>query len=111
MRRLLLSFAMLLAPSAPVAAQRFDDTISLKVEAYFAGINSSARVGSTSGSLGTDIDFEDDLRLSDSKVLPAFELGWRINDDWVLRANTTLLAAEPRPRSPRTSKSVIRSSR
>lgn len=85
MHRLLLSFALALPIAAPAAAQRFDDTISLKVEAYFAGISSTAQVGNNSGSLGTEIDFEDDLGLAGSKTLPAFELGWRINDDWVLQ--------------------------
>lgn len=85
MNRFLLCLAVVGVPMAPAAAQRFDDTVSLRVEAYFAGINSSARVGNASGSAGTTIDFQDDLDLDDSKTLPAFELGWRINDDWVLQ--------------------------
>jgi hypothetical protein len=84
MRRILLPLA-LAALSTPAAAQRFDDTISLRVEAYFAGINSSVRVDGAGGNIGTEVDFEDDLGLSANKTLPALELGWRINDDWVLQ--------------------------
>lgn len=85
MHRLLLSAALVALPATPGMAQRFDDTLSLRVEAYFAGINSSLRADGNSGNIGTEIDFEDDLDLSASKALPAFELGWRINDDWVLQ--------------------------
>lgn len=85
MHRLLLSVALVALPAAPAMAQRFDDTISLRVEAYFAGINSSLRADGNGGNIGTEIDFEDDLDLSARKALPAFELGWRINDDWVLQ--------------------------
>lgn len=85
MHRLLLSAALVALPATPGMAQRFDDTLSLRVEAYFAGINSSLRADGNSGNIGTEIDFEDDLDLSASKTLPAFELGWRINDDWVLQ--------------------------
>jgi len=70
---------------SPAAAQRFDDTVSLRVEAFFAGIDSFARVGNASGSIGTGIDFEDQLGMDGSQTLPALEAGWRINDDWVLQ--------------------------
>jgi hypothetical protein len=85
MRRFLLSLVLLTACATPAAAQRFEDTISLRVEAYFAGISSSLRVDGNSGNLGTEVDLEDDLGLADNKTLPAVELGWRINDDWVLQ--------------------------
>ncbi len=77
--------AFLALVPAPAVAQRFDDRVSLKVEAYFAGVGSHARIGTASGSLGTDIDFEQQLGLDDNQILPAFELGWRIDDDWVLQ--------------------------
>lgn len=79
----MLALALLLGSAAQ--AQRFDDTVSIKVEAYFAGVGSHARVGTASGSIGTDIDFENQLGMDDNQVLPAFEIGWRINDDWVLQ--------------------------
>jgi hypothetical protein len=85
MRHILLPFALAALSAAPAAAQRFDDTLSLRVEAYFAGINSSVRVDGNGGNIGTEVDFEDDLGLSANKTLPALELGWRINDDWVLQ--------------------------
>lgn len=85
MRHLLFSLALTTGIAAPAAAQRFDDTLSLRVEAYFAGVSSSLRADGNNGNIGTEIDFEDDLGLSDNKTLPAFELGWRINDDWVLQ--------------------------
>lgn len=71
--------------ASPALAQRFDDTVSLRVEAYFAGVGSSAQAATASGSIGTSIDFEKDLRLDRSKTLPALEIGWRVNDDWVLQ--------------------------
>lgn len=85
MRQLLLTIALSAVVATPAAAQRFDDTLSLRVEAYFAGINSSVRADGANGNIGTEIDFEDDLDLSANKTLPAVELGWRINDDWVLQ--------------------------
>lgn len=85
MRSVLLPIALAALSAGPAAAQRFDDTVSLRVEAYFAGINSSLRADGANGNVGTEIDFEDDLDLSDNKTLPAIELGWRINDDWVLQ--------------------------
>ncbi len=85
MHRCLLPLAAALLLGEPAAAQRFDDTVSIRVEAYFAGINSSLRADGNSGTIGTEIDLEDDLDLADNKTLPAFELGWRINDDWVLQ--------------------------
>lgn len=85
MRHILLSAALATGIAAPAAAQRFDDTLSLRVEAYFAGVSSNLRVDGNNGNIGTEIDFENDLGLSDNKTLPAFELGWRINDDWVLQ--------------------------
>jgi hypothetical protein len=85
MRRTLLPVAVAALLAAPAAAQRFDDTVSFRVEAYFAGINSSLRADGNNGNIGTEIDFENDLDLSANKTLPAVELGWRINDDWVLQ--------------------------
>ena len=78
-----MGLALLLGGAAE--AQRFDDVVSIKVEAYFAGIGSHARIGTESGSIGTDIDFEDQLGMDANQVLPALEIGWRINDDWVLQ--------------------------
>ena len=81
----LASIAVAALTQAPAAAQRFDDKLSLRVEAYVAGVGSSARAATNSGSLGTSIDFEEDLKLDRSQILPALELGWRINDDWVVQ--------------------------
>jgi hypothetical protein len=85
MHRFLLPLAIAALSASSAAAQRFDDTVSIRVEAYFAGINSSLRADGNSGNIGTEIDFEDDLDLAANKTLPAVELGWRINDDWVLQ--------------------------
>jgi len=85
MRCTVLSLALLILSAAPASAQRFGDTLSLRAEVFFAGVGSSLRVDSASGTLGTEVDLENDLRLSDSETLPAFEIGWRINDDWVLQ--------------------------
>jgi opacity protein-like surface antigen len=94
MRHFLLTIALSVAAATPAAAQRFDDTLSLRVEAYFAGISSSVRVDGNNGNIGTEVDFENDLGLADNKTLPAFELGWRINDDWVVQGQYYSLGRE-----------------
>lgn len=78
------AIAFLVLLPAPAFAQRFDDTITVRLESYFAGINSTARLDGPTGN-GTEIDFEDDLGMRASKTLPALEIGWRINDDWLLQ--------------------------
>ncbi len=79
--------AMILMASAatPAVAQRFDDSVTFKAEAYFAGVDSYLRVGLADND-GTDIDMEDVFGLPKHSVLPAFQLGWRANDDWVFNA-------------------------
>jgi hypothetical protein len=85
MARIIWVLGSVLAIGAPASAQRFDDTVSIRVEAFFAGIDSFLQVGNASGSIGTGIDFEDELGMDGSQSLPALEVGWRINDDWVLQ--------------------------
>lgn len=77
---------VLLAMAQPALAQRFDDKVSLKVEAYFPKVDSFVQVGTSDGEVGTGIDLEDQLRFERSSNLPAVQLGWRISDDWILNA-------------------------
>ena len=85
MRGFLVAASAAVAFTAPAHAQRFDDTVTLKVEAYFAGVDSFVRVGLPERP-GTGIDMEDVLGLDDSATLPAVQIGWRANDDWVFNA-------------------------
>ncbi len=83
MRRFLVA-ALLGASAGPGLAQHLDDRVSIQAGAYFARVNSEGRVGLPDGGPGTSLDLEKDLGLDRSAVLPAVEIGWRINDDWVL---------------------------
>ncbi|MGL6043638.1 MAG: hypothetical protein ACRC1J_06905, partial [Sandaracinobacteroides sp.] len=84
--RNMIGAAVLLAFSVPAAAQSLDKTWLLQASAYFPRVDSSLRVDSSTGDLGTVVDFERDLGFDRHSTLPAFMLEWRPGDDWVLNA-------------------------
>lgn len=86
MNRFLISFALVAVSAAPAMAQRLSDTFSFQVAAYFPGVDSRVRVDASNGSVGSSIDFENDLGFDKNRTLPAFMAEWRPNDDWVLNA-------------------------
>ncbi len=98
----MMMMAMLAAFAAPACAQSLDKTWLLQVSAYFPRVDSSIRVDSSSGEIGTVVDFEQDLGFERNSTLPAFMLEWRPGDDWVLNAeyyavgreSTTTIARE-----------------
>lgn len=70
----------------PAAAQRLDNDWIIQVSAYFPSVDSSLRIDSSDGEIGTVVDLEGDLGFSKHSRLPAFLGEWRPGDDWVLTA-------------------------
>lgn len=85
---------MLALMASPAVAQRFDDRVAIQVGAYFANVDSAFQIGLPNGGPGTSVDLEDDLGLDRNAVRPAVEIGWRINDDWVLTGEFYALGRE-----------------
>lgn len=75
--------AILLAvlPSATLA-QRADNDFYAKAGGFFSTVDSTLRIDSNSGRLGTEIDFEGDLGLTTKKAMPFALAGWRFSDRW-----------------------------
>ncbi len=63
-------------------AQAVQDRYWLDVQAFWPDINTTVAVSNKSGSVGTKIDLESDLKLKDRKSLPAVYAGARIGDRW-----------------------------
>jgi len=77
-RMALVSIAAALAIPATASAQMaMEATWSFRLGAYFPNIDTKARADSTSGAVGTSIDFESDLGLASTKTLPVFDAQWR----------------------------------
>lgn len=72
--------------AAPGMAQSLEKTWLLQVGLYLPQVDSSLRVDSSDGVLGTVVDFERDLGFERNGVLPAFMLEWRPGDDWLVNA-------------------------
>jgi hypothetical protein len=71
--------------ATPATAQSLNDRVWVQGAAYWADIDSSARVDSIGAvTLGTDIDLESDLALEDKQTLPSFSAGWRITPRLIL---------------------------
>ena len=63
---------------APSAAQEIErPKFNFRVGAYFASADTQIRLDATDGSVGTDIDFEDDLDLDDDEVMLLLGFDWR----------------------------------
>lgn len=73
------------AITGPATAQSLDDKAWVQGAAYWAEIDSRARIDSIgAATLGTDIDMEGDLGLEDNQTLPSFSAGWRITPRLIL---------------------------
>ncbi len=83
-KQITLLSAVLLA--FPASAQSLEKTWLLQVGAYFPKVNSGLQVNGSSGTIGSEVDFETDLGFKRQNTLPAFMLEWRPGDDWVLNA-------------------------
>ena len=67
-----------LALPAPVLAQMTDSNFMFRIGGFFPKVDTHARADGNNGLIGTNIDFESDLGLDDSKTLPIIDLEWRI---------------------------------
>ena len=56
----------------------------LEAQAYWPDVNTTVSIAGPNGNVGTKIDLESDLDLSDRKSLPAFQAGARFGDRWSL---------------------------
>jgi hypothetical protein len=66
--------------AAPAAAQNLNDKVWVDAEFYWPNVDTSAQVNSvTNNTVGTEIDFEDDLNLQDGEALPSLALGVRLS--------------------------------
>jgi len=67
--------------AAPAAAQNIDDNFWVTAEFYWPKVDSTVQITSVNNpTVGTEIDFEDDLNLDHGEALPSFEAGWRISN-------------------------------
>lgn len=81
-----LSVGVLACANAPRSAwaQAPRDRYWLEVQAYWPDVNSTVSVATPNGAVGTKIDLESDLALSDRKSTPAFLAGARLSDRFSL---------------------------
>ena len=73
-----------LALTTPVRAQGLEDRYWFEAQAYWPDVDTTVSVAGPNGVVGTTIDLESDLDLSDRKTLPAFLAGARIGERWSL---------------------------
>ena len=67
--------------AGPAAAQNLDDNFWATAEFYWPKVDSTVQITSVNNpTVGTEIDFEDDLNLDHGEALPSFEAGWRISN-------------------------------
>ena len=67
--------------AAPASAQNIDDNFWVTAEFYWPKVDSTVQISSVNNpTVGTEIDFEDDLNLDHGEALPSFEAGWRISN-------------------------------
>jgi hypothetical protein len=65
-------------------AQALEDRYWFEAQAYWPDVDTTVSVAGPNGLVGTKIDLESDLDLSDRKTLPAFLAGARIGERWSL---------------------------
>ena len=53
------------------------DPFTISLEAFFPNIDTTVRLDASDGSVGTTIDFEQNLGMSDTEALPALGFTWR----------------------------------
>ncbi len=74
----LLAASVAAAWAVPAAAQASGDKVWAEISGYTPSIETTARIDTASGSLGTVIHFEDDLNFDDRQTLPAVLVGVRL---------------------------------
>jgi len=68
-------------------AQWTDANFTFRVGGFFPSVDTRARADGNNGLIGTVLDFETDLGLSDSKTLPIVDLEWRFANNHRLTLN------------------------
>lgn len=76
---------LLLTLMTPASAQDDDwqswplgEKLSIAVDALFPNLDTVVRVDASDGTIGTTIDFEQNLGMSDTETLPGINIRWRI---------------------------------
>lgn len=77
----------LLLGSIPANAQTPDhpllsDTFRVTLGGLFAESNTAARLGTSTGGAGVDVNFEDTLGLEERKWIAEFAMYWRLSERW-----------------------------
>jgi hypothetical protein len=67
-----------LALPTSALAQMTDSNFVFRIGGFFPKVDTHARADGNNGLLGTNIDFETDLGLDDSKTLPIVDMDWRL---------------------------------
>ena len=88
--------AILLCASAPALAANdpWEAPFLLRIGAMNAEASTTVRLDSDGGRLGTQVSFEGDLNVDEKKVLPTFDLTWRLNPRHALEASVVSLRRE-----------------
>jgi hypothetical protein len=72
------------AAQAQAAEGLAQDRYWFEAQAYWPDVDTTVAIAGPNGLVGTKIDLESDLDLSDRKTLPAFQAGARIGQRWSL---------------------------
>lgn len=88
MIRSLSASALLIAlgTASPAAGQSLEDDFWIELSGYYPAIDTSVRADSADGTVGTEIDFEDDFDFGERELLPAFFAGARLGDGFSIGA-------------------------
>ena len=70
MKRVIVLFMFVVLASAPAFAERPPYRFEFNLGAYVPSMDTKIRVDSAGGNLGVEVDFEDNLNLENSKVVP-----------------------------------------
>ena len=74
-----LAIALATLSSAAMAQDVGSEHFSFRLGAFFPNVDTKASVNASNGTAGTTVDFETDLKLSDSKTLPVMDATWRFS--------------------------------
>ncbi|MFN3370542.1 MAG: outer membrane beta-barrel protein [Sphingomonadaceae bacterium] len=92
LRRLAAAALAAAALASPAAARDLGQSGWVRGGLYVADVDSSARVGVRDQSIGTDLDFETDLRLDRNRALPSLAAGLSLGGKWRLTGDLFTLA-------------------
>lgn len=96
MRSILLAAGVMAALPAFAADPLNEAGVSIRAGAFRSEAETTIRVDSSGGVLGTTLSFEDDLGFQKTKTLPQVDLIWRINPRHRLELGYTRLARDSR---------------